>query len=86
MLMFAMALLQKINNRRTAILCSYKPPSVNNAIFSKELSIMLDEALSFSDTVICTEDLNSDILHPLADKKKKDACLMFVTCMTWITS
>ena len=41
--MFAMALLQKINKRRnsTAILCAYKPPSVDNTIFSKELSIML---------------------------------------------
>ena len=41
--MFAMASLQKINNRRnsTTILCLYKPPSVDNTIFSKELSIML---------------------------------------------
>ena len=53
-----------------------KPPSVDNAIFSKELSTMLDEALSFSDTIICTGDLNSDILHPL----------MVVTCMTWVPS
>ena len=41
--MFAMALLQKTNNRcnSTAILCAYKPPSVDNTIFSKELSIIL---------------------------------------------
>ena len=36
-----------MNNRRIAILCAYKPPSVDNATFSKELSAMLDEALSF---------------------------------------
>ena len=45
-----------MNNKRIAILCVYKPPSVDNATFSKELSAMLDEALSFSDTVICTGD------------------------------
>lgn len=31
---------------------------------------MLDEALSFSDTVTCTGVLNSDKLHPLADKQE----------------
>lgn len=31
----------------------------------------------FSDTVICTADLNSDILHPLADKKE-GRCLLDV--------
>ena len=66
-----------MNNRRIAILCAYKPPSVDNATFSKELSAMFDEALSFSDTVICTGDLNSDILHPLADKKE-GRCLLDV--------
>ena len=66
-----------MNNRRIAILCAYKPPSVDNATFSKELSAMLDEALSFSDTVICTGDLNSDILHPQADKKE-GRCLLDV--------
>ena len=75
-----------MNNRRIAIFCAYKPSSVDNATFSKELSAMLDEALSFCDTVICTGDLNSDILHPLAAKKKGDACSMFVMCMTWIPS
>ena len=46
-----------MNNKRIAILCVYKPPwSVDNATFSKELSTMWDEALSFSDTVICTGD------------------------------
>lgn len=59
-----------LNNKHIVILCAYKPPSVDKATFSKELSTMLDEALSFSDTVICTGDLNSDILHPLADKKE----------------
>jgi len=51
-----------MNNRRIAILCAYKPPAVDNATFSKELSTMLDEVLSFSDTVICIGDLNPDIL------------------------
>ena len=58
-----------MSNRRIAILCAYKPPSVDNATFSKELSAMLDEALSFSDTVICTGDLNSDI--PSASRQKR---------------
>ena len=55
-----------MNSRRIAILCAYKLPSVDNATFSKELSAMFDEALSFSDTVICTGDLNSDTCTPSA--------------------
>ena len=66
-----------MNNKRIAIPCAYKPSSVDNATFSKELSTMLDEALSFSNTVICTGDLDSDILHPL-DDKKEGRCLLDV--------
>ena len=47
---------------------------------------MLDEALSFSDTVICTGDINSDILHPLADKKEGRCVLDVCDVMTWIPS
>ena len=66
-----------MNNKRIAILWAYKPPSVDNSTFSKELSTMLGEPFSFSDTVICTGDLNSDIIHPLADKKE-GRCLLDV--------
>ena len=74
-----------INNRCTAIMCAYKPPSVDNTIFSKELSTMLDEDLSFSDTVICTGNLNSDILYPLAYtyvllRDKKEGRCLFDVC------
>ena len=63
-----------MNNKRIAILCAYKPPIVDNATFSKELFSMLDEALSFSDTNMYWGP-NSDILHPLADKKE-GRCLL----------
>ena len=55
----------------------FKEQETKRVLESKELSAMLDEALSFSDTVICTGDLNSDILHPLADKKE-GRCLLDV--------
>ena len=58
-----------MNNKRITILCAYKPLSVDNATFSKELFTMLDEALSFSVTNMYWGP-NSDILHPLADKKE----------------
>ena len=63
-----------MNNKRITILCAYKPLSVDNATFSKELFTMLDEALSFSVTNIYWGP-NSDILHPLADKKE-GRCLL----------
>ena len=68
-----------MNNKRIAILCAYKPPSVGNATFSKELFTMLYEALSFSDTNMYWGP-NSDILHPLADKKE-GRCLLNICDM-----
>lgn len=60
-----------MNNKRIAILCAYKPPSVDNATFSKELSTMLDEALSFSDTVICTGDQIYSISSSSRQKRRE---------------
>ena len=47
----------------------------NNNTFKRELCDLLDEANSLSDNVICTGDLNSDILHPL-DNHKEGQCLL----------
>ena len=68
-----------MNNKRITILCAYKPLSVDNATFSKELFTMLDEALSFSVTNMYWGP-NSDILHPLADKKE-GRCLLNICDM-----
>ena len=64
-----------LNNRRFAIVRAYKSPSVDNATFTRELSAVLDEAISFSNTLLCTGDLNCDILHPL-DNNKEGRCLL----------
>lgn len=56
-------------------MCAYKSQSVDNATFTRELPAVLDEAMSFTDTVLCTGDLNCDILHPL-DNNKEGRCLL----------
>ena len=65
----------KIGQRQFAYITAYKPPSVDNNTFKRELCDLLDEANSLSDNVIFTGDLNSDILHPL-DNHKEGQCLL----------
>ena len=65
----------KIGQRQFAYITAYKPPSVDNNTFKRELYDLLDEVNSLSDNVIFTGDLNSDILHPL-DNHKEGQCLL----------
>lgn len=69
-----------INNRRFAVVCVYKPPTVDNAVFTSELTALLDEAMVSCDTVICLGDQNCDILHP-DDGKKEGRCLLDICDM-----
>ena len=52
----------KIGQRQFAYSTAYKPPSVDNNTFKRELCDLLNEANSLSDNVIFTGDLNSDSL------------------------
>ena len=65
----------KIGQRQFAYITAYKPPSVDNNTFKRELCDLLDEVNSLSDNVIFTGDLNSDILHPL-DNHQEGQCLL----------
>ena len=65
----------KIGQRQFAYITAYKPPSVDNNTFKRELCDLLDEVNSLSENVIFTGDLNSDILHPL-DNHKEGQCLL----------
>lgn len=64
-----------IGQRRFALVSAYKPPSVNNAIFSTELTTVLDQAMSFCENVICLGDLNCDIINPLMNNNQ-GKCLL----------
>ena len=68
-----------MNNKRIAILCAYKQLSVDNATFSKELSTMLDEALSFSDTVICTGD--QILIYSISSSSRQKRREMLAWCL-----
>ena len=65
----------KIGQWQFSFITTYKPPSVDNNTFKRELCDLLDEVNSLSDNVIFTGDLNSDILHPL-DNHKEGQCLL----------
>ena len=69
-----------INNRRFGVVCAYKPNSVDNTEFTSELTTLLDQAMVSCDTVICSGDLNCDILHP-QDGKKEGKCLLDICDM-----
>ena len=53
----------KIGQRQFAYITAYKPPSVDNNTFKRELCDLLDEANSLSENVIFTGDLNSDTFN-----------------------
>ena len=55
----------QLGQQHISVLCSYKPPSVNNNIFTDEMYTLLDAAISNQPNIICLGDLNCDILHPL---------------------
>ena len=61
--------------RQFALVCAYKPPSVDNNIFKTHLSKLLDEATLLGQNLVCIGDLNCDLLHPL-DNNKQGKCLL----------
>ncbi|CAB4039134.1 Neuroendocrine convertase 1, partial [Paramuricea clavata] len=60
----------RIGQRQFALISAYKPPSVDNSAFTTELSMVLDEAFLLSENIVCTGDLNSDLLQPLSNNKQ----------------
>ena len=77
----------KIGQRQFAYIITYKPPSVDNNTFKRELCNLLDEANSLSDNVIFTGDLNSDTYvrtsstHLIITKKVS----VYWICVTFMT-
>jgi hypothetical protein len=65
----------RIGQRQFALISAYKPPSVDNNAFTTELSMVLDEAFLLSENIVCTGDLNSDLLQPLSNNKQ-GKCLL----------
>ena len=65
----------RIGQRQFALLSAYKPPSVDNNIFTNEMLKVMDQATLLSDNIICIGDLNCDILHPLHNNKQ-GKCLL----------
>lgn len=64
-----------IGQTKFALIAAYKPPSVENTIFTSDMFSLLDKATSISDNIICIGDLNCDILKPL-DNNKQGRCLL----------
>ena len=69
----------KIGQRQFAYITTYKPPSLDNNTFKRELCNLLDEANSLSDNVIFTGDLNSDKLIYQHCLSLSHTCLMILT-------
>ena len=65
----------QVGKQHISLLCGYKPPSVNNNIFTDEMYTLLDAAISNRPNIICLGDLNCDILHPLDNGKEELAWL-----------
>ena len=66
-----------IGQTRFALIAAYKPPSVDNVLFTSEMYSLLDKATSQSDNIIFLGDLNCDISNPL-DNNNKGGCLLDV--------
>ena len=54
--------LDEHNNRRFAVVCAYKPPTVDNAVFTSELTALLDEAMGQLTVGIICERIPSNIM------------------------
>ena len=65
----------QVDQQHISLLCGYKPPSVNNNIFTDEMYTLLDAAISNRPNMICLGDLSCDILHPLDNGKDGRAWL-----------
>ena len=65
----------RIGQRQFALISAYKPPSVDNNVFTTELSKALDEVFLLIENIICIGDLNSDLLQPLSNNKQ-GKCLL----------
>ena len=55
------------------LISAYKPPSVDNNTFTRELLNVLDNATKHSENILCVGDLNCDILHPTNGDKPWDS-------------
>ena len=64
-----------LGQRRFPLISAYKPPSINNSTFTKEMLAVLDKVISLCENVNCIGDLNCDLLNPLAHNKQ-GRCLM----------
>ena len=61
------------------LISAYKPPSVDNNTFTRELLNVLDNATRHSENILCVGDLNCDILHPTNGDKPWDSIFPFPT-------
>lgn len=46
----------QVGQQHISLLCGYKPPSVNNNIFTQEMYTFLDAAISNRPNIICLGD------------------------------
>ena len=60
------------------LISAYKPPSVDNNTFTRELLNVLDNATRHSENILCVGDLNCDILHPTNGNKPWDSIFPFL--------
>ena len=61
----------RIGQRQFALISAYKPPSVDNNVFTTESSKALDEVFLLIENIICIGDLNSDLLQPLSKQTRE---------------
>lgn len=60
----------QVGQQHFSPLSAYKPLSVKNEIFTKEMSVLLDLAILNRPDVIYIGDLNCDLLHPVDNGKQ----------------
>ena len=60
------------------LISAYKPPSVDNNTFTRELLNVLDNATRHSENILCVGDLNCDILHATNGDKPWDSIFPFL--------
>ena len=67
------------------LISAYKPPSVDNNTFTRELLNVLDNATRHSENILCVGDQNCDILYLTNGNKHAGKVFwIFATYTIWI--
>ena len=66
-----------IAGRKWAIVCAYRPPTLQNSTFTDDFTVALDRIHVHFDNIIVVGDLNYDLTQPAKREPLRSVCDIF---------